>query len=486
MRRDPPKFLSVRLVAAVCALSGAVRTTVGDDRPEGGTGGRCRWGGDNTRVRTTELGCRAQMCRRATVVDSPTVRWADPIGATVEFRVLGPVSAWRDGGEVPLDGAKQRTVLAVLLLARGRTVSDTRLCQLLWDENPPATFAAQLYNYVSRLRKYLGDEVEIVRQWSGYLLRMRDSRLDIEEFERLAGLGRDALRSGRHEEAARDLHEALALWSGATLSNVTDHLIEAESPRMAEVRMAALEDRITADLMLGRQADLVVELSDLVAAQPLHELLRSHLMTALLRCDRQADALAVYHQGRRVLADELGADPGPALAEAYQTVLAGPGTPDAAVAPRRRTGLARRPTGDAAARGAGLLRPEAGAAGAGRAARRDVAVRSAADAADRDGRRRQVGAGAAGRAPVQQRLPGRAALRRPRRHPGQRHRPGRRAGLVPPEPRQCRGGHPEAPRRTRVPLPQPVGRPAGPGGARQLCQAIRRSARCCPATRPVG
>ncbi|WP_167517344.1 AfsR/SARP family transcriptional regulator [Micromonospora orduensis] len=256
----------------------------------------------------------------------------------MEFRVLGPVSAWRDGGEVPLDGAKQRTVLAVLLLARGRIVSDTRLCQLLWDEHPPATFAAQLYNYVSRLRKYLGDEVEIVRQWSGYMLRMGDSRLDLDEFERMAGSGRDALRSGRHEEAARELHGALALWRGATLANVTDHLVEAESPRMTEVRMAVLEDRITVDLMLGRQAELVVELSDLVAAQPLHEQLRSHLMTALLRCDRQADALAVYHEGRRVLADELGADPGPALAEAYQVVLAGRGMPDVAVAARAGAG----------------------------------------------------------------------------------------------------------------------------------------------------
>ncbi|MFG3712393.1 BTAD domain-containing putative transcriptional regulator [Micromonospora sp. NPDC047730] len=256
----------------------------------------------------------------------------------MEFRVLGPVSAWRDGSEVPLDGAKQRTVLAALLLARGRTVSDAQLCQLLWGEHPPATFAAQLYNYVSRLRRYLGDGVEIVRQWSGYVIRTGGSRLDIEEFERLAGLGRDALRGGRHEEAAQWLHEALALWRGTTLANVTDHLVEAEAHRMSELRTAALEHRIEADLMLGRQAELVLELTDLVAGQPLHERLRSQLMTALLRCDRQADALAVYHEGRRVLADELGVDPGPALVEAYRAVLAGSAPPVAEVAPRAEPG----------------------------------------------------------------------------------------------------------------------------------------------------
>lgn len=256
----------------------------------------------------------------------------------MDFCVLGPVRAWRNGAEIPLDGAKQRTVLAALLLARGRTVADTQLCQLLWDEHPPATFAAQLYNYVSRLRKYLGAEVEILRQWSGYVLRLGESKLDIEEFERLAALGRDALRAGQPEQAARCLHEALGLWRGTTLANVTDHLVEAEAHRMAEARMAALEDRIKADLMLGRQAGLVPELTDLVAAQPLHEQLRGLLMTALLRCDRQADALAVYHEGRRALADELGVDPGPALTEAYRTVLARPGPPVAEVAARGESG----------------------------------------------------------------------------------------------------------------------------------------------------
>ncbi|MGC5053944.1 BTAD domain-containing putative transcriptional regulator [Micromonospora sp. DT48] len=248
------------------------------------------------------------------------------------------MSAWQDGSEIPLDGAKQRTVLAALLLARERIVSDAQLCRLLWDEHLPATFAAQLYNYVSRLRRYLGDEVEIVRKCSGYALRRKDSRLDLDDFERLAGLGRAALREGRYEEAGRWLHEALGLWRGTTLSNVTDHLVEAEAHRMAEARMAVLEDRIRADLFLGRQAELVLELTDLVARQPLHEQLRSLLMIALLGCDRQADALAVYHEGRRVLADELGVDPGAALTEAYQAVLARPTVSVAEAVPRTAPG----------------------------------------------------------------------------------------------------------------------------------------------------
>lgn len=256
----------------------------------------------------------------------------------MEFRVLGPVGAWRDGAEVALDGAKQRTVLAALLLAEGRTVSDTRLCELLWGERPPATFAAQLYNYVSRLRKYLGDAVDIVRQWSGYQIQIGAGRLDIEEFERLAELGREALRCQRHTEAAERLHEAMALWRGPALSNVTEHLAGAESHRMAELRMAVLESRIEADLLLGRHVRLVSELTQMVAEHPLHEGLRGHLMTALVRCDRQADALAAYHEGRRVLADELGVDPGPMLAEAYRVILAGPPVP-AAPAPARETAV---------------------------------------------------------------------------------------------------------------------------------------------------
>ncbi|MEH1102527.1 AfsR/SARP family transcriptional regulator [Micromonospora sp. CPCC 205561] len=245
----------------------------------------------------------------------------------MEFRVLGPVGARRGDAEVALDGAKQRTVLAALLLAEGRTVTDTRLCELLWGERPPATFAAQLYNYVSRLRKYLGAGVDIVRQWSGYQIRIGTSRFDLDEFERLAEAGRESLRGGRHAEAAERLHAAMSLWPGPALSNVTEHLAVAESHRMAELRMSVLESRIEADLLLGRYVPLVPEVTQLVAEHPLHEGLRGQLMTVLVRSDRQADALATYHEGRRVLADELGVDPGPLLAEAYRSILAGPPAP---------------------------------------------------------------------------------------------------------------------------------------------------------------
>ncbi|HEY0637823.1 MAG TPA: AfsR/SARP family transcriptional regulator, partial [Pseudonocardiaceae bacterium] len=243
-------------------------------------------------------------------------------GVAVDFRLLGPVEAWRDGVEVPLDGAKQRTVLAALLLADGHMVSDDRLCELLWGEEPPATFVAQIYTYVSRLRKNLGDTLVIVRQRPGYLLR--GGRLDTREFDRLAAAGTEQLRAGRHEAAAGLLRSALALWRGPALAGVTDRLSEAQARRLEENRLVALAGRVEADLALGRQVDLVPELTALVAAHPLHEGFRVQLMSALARCDRQADALAVYRAGRRELADQLGIDPGPALESAFRAILAGP------------------------------------------------------------------------------------------------------------------------------------------------------------------
>lgn len=239
----------------------------------------------------------------------------------MEFRVLGPVGVWNRDAEVPLDGAKQRTVLAALLLSGGRALPDSRLCELLWGEHPPATYPAQIYNYVSRLRKYLGPDVDIRRQWSGYVIHTRDGQLDLAEFERLAARGREAQEKHRYEEAADAFHAALALWRGPALMNVTEFLARAETHRLAEMRMAVLERRVETDLLLGRYAQLVPELTRLVGEYPLHEKLRCQLMTALFRTERQADALAVYHEGRRVLADELGVEPGPTLSATFRAIL---------------------------------------------------------------------------------------------------------------------------------------------------------------------
>ncbi|MFC0528342.1 AfsR/SARP family transcriptional regulator [Phytohabitans kaempferiae] len=251
----------------------------------------------------------------------------------MELRILGPVEIWTDDDRNSLDGSKQRTVLAALLLARERMISDHQLSALLWGAEPPATMNAQIYTYISRLRKLLGEGASIVRQRPGYLLRIGTARFDFAEFERLTQLGQAALKERRHAEAAGHFRSGLTLWRGPALTDVTEFLADVELPRLEEARMAALESRIEADLALGRHAQLVAELTGLVAAYPLAERLRAQLMIALYRSDRQADALAVYQTGRRILADELGVDPGPALSKAHLEVLVGEMPPPAA-APR--------------------------------------------------------------------------------------------------------------------------------------------------------
>ncbi|WP_328383838.1 AfsR/SARP family transcriptional regulator [Streptomyces sp. NBC_00400] len=225
---------------------------------------------------------------------------------------------------VSLSGAKVHTVLAALVLARARVVSDTSLSTLLWDWAPPSTSGAQLYTYVSRIRAALGSAADVVREARGYSLRpAAGTHIDAVEFERLTRQGADEISSGAPGRAATTLRAALGLWRGPALSNTTEYLITTEAAQLEERRAIALESRIEADLALGRHRALVPELTGLVARQPLRERLRVQLMTALCRADRQADAIGTYHEGRRVLAEELGVDPGPALTDAYQAALHG-------------------------------------------------------------------------------------------------------------------------------------------------------------------
>ncbi|MGW1355316.1 BTAD domain-containing putative transcriptional regulator [Streptomyces sp. NPDC002409] len=241
----------------------------------------------------------------------------------MDFRILGPVEARREGDRITLSGSKVHTVLAALLLAHGRVVSDTRLSAMLWGWDPPVTANAQIYTYMSRLRKLLGDGVEIVRWQPGYILRAPGARIDAVEFEQLDRLGREALREQRHADAQALLGQALGWWRGPALSNVTEFLLEAELPRLEEARMLALENRIEADLALGMHEQVTAELTGLVTEHPVRERLRAQLMTALYRCGRQADALQTYYEGRKVLVDRLGVDPGEVLGATYQAVLGG-------------------------------------------------------------------------------------------------------------------------------------------------------------------
>ncbi|MGW7331204.1 BTAD domain-containing putative transcriptional regulator [Streptomyces sp. NPDC054840] len=241
----------------------------------------------------------------------------------MEFRVLGPVEVRRDGRRVAFSGAKLHTVLAALLVAREEVISDERLCRLLWGWAPPATVSAQLYTYVSRLRKILGDDVLIDRRPPGYAMSIGNATLDLSEFEKLAFSGREALIAEDFEKAGELLRGALARWNGLPFANATEYLADAEAPRLTEARAVTLEHRIAADLALGRHEQITGELTGLVAEFPLRERIRCQLMTALCRSGRQADAIHLYHHGRAVLADELGVNPGEELQATYRALLEG-------------------------------------------------------------------------------------------------------------------------------------------------------------------
>ncbi|MEU9031362.1 transcriptional regulator [Streptomyces sp. NPDC048383] len=255
----------------------------------------------------------------------------------MDFTLLGPVSAELDGRPVALDGAKQRTALAALLLANGRVVTDERLTALLWGEEPPPTSTSQLYTYVSRLRTRLGPGHGLERHGAGYRMDTGARTVDWHTFQQLADAGRADLRAGRHADAERRLADALALWHGPALSDVTDHLATAEGPGMTETHLATVEHHTEAALALGEHTTLVPVLTREVTRHPLRERLRAQLMTALDRCGRRPDALAAYEAGRRLLAEELGIDPGPELRTLHQQILTG--TLPGPTPPRRATAL---------------------------------------------------------------------------------------------------------------------------------------------------
>ncbi|MEV4146317.1 AfsR/SARP family transcriptional regulator [Amycolatopsis sp. NPDC049691] len=241
----------------------------------------------------------------------------------MEFRILGPLAVARaDGRPAVLGGRKPRTLLAALLLARGRVVPDERLISLLWADNRPSTVDAQLCTYVSRLRKGLGRPSRLVRTGGGYLLA-HGGTVDAEEFERLASAGHDELRAGRATRAACLFGAALDLWRGPVLADVAEPLRAGESARFEELRLAVLEGRIEADVMAGDHVRAVPDATGLVLEHPLRERARALLMAALCASGRQADAVAEYHRGRRILAERLGIAPGPVLRAAYQRVLSG-------------------------------------------------------------------------------------------------------------------------------------------------------------------
>src|SRR5262245_35745146 len=227
----------------------------------------------------------------------------------MEFRVLGPLEVGEDGGLVELGGVKQRSLLAMLLLNAGEVVSTDRLIDALWGARPPVRSGKSIQVYVSRLRKTLADD-RLVTCPPGYVLHVEPAEFDLARFEQLVA---DA-RGAAPDAASRKLSEALALWRGPPLADLAyEQFAQAEIARLEEMRLAAVELRIEADLALGRHAELVPELETVVVSHPLREHFRYQLMLALYRSDRQADALQAYQDARRELSEGLGLEPSDSL-----------------------------------------------------------------------------------------------------------------------------------------------------------------------------
>jgi len=242
----------------------------------------------------------------------------------MQYRALGSLELQDGRGTVPVAGRKQRAILAVLLLHRNEPVSPDQLIDAVWDDRAASIGRNALAMQLSRLRKVLhgnGDRVLLTHP-NGYLLRVEPGALDLDHFERLLELGRRALAEGSAEAAAATLRRALALWRGSPFEDIAyESFAQIEIERLGEQRLAALEERVEADLALGRHEQLIPELEALVRQQPLRERLRGQLMLALYRSGRQADALAAYRNTRLMLVEELGLEPGPKLRQLEGAIL---------------------------------------------------------------------------------------------------------------------------------------------------------------------
>jgi predicted ATPase len=253
----------------------------------------------------------------------------------VELRILGPLETTGSNGPIEIKAAKPRGLLALLALSANEVVSADTLVERLWAEPPPSA-PKLLQVYVSQLRRALGQDGDrIVTRPPGYVLELAPAELDSERFELLLANGRSALEEGRAARARAYLGEALDLWRGPALADFAyEQFARAEAERLEELRSAALEERIAADLELGRHEELIGELTALTESLPLRERLWRQLMLALYRSGRQAEALECFAGARRALV-ELGLEPGPELRELQRAIL----DHDPALGLRRRTTL---------------------------------------------------------------------------------------------------------------------------------------------------
>jgi YVTN family beta-propeller protein len=263
---------------------------------------------------TVKRGASAALPPSKAMVRSPKI-------GVMKFQVLGPLEVTDNGYELSIRGRKLQALVALLLLHAGETVSRDRLIEELWGDDPPATAAKTLQAHVSRLRRELGDA--IVTRGGGYAIEVPPHELDLHHFEELFAEGREALANRRPTEAESRLREALDLWRGPPLPELAgEPFAQVEIGRLEQIRLDALEDHAEAELSLGRHAQAIETLEGLVARHPYRERLRALLMLALYRSGRQADALDLYRETRRVLVDSLGIEPGPQLRELHEAILA--------------------------------------------------------------------------------------------------------------------------------------------------------------------
>jgi predicted ATPase/DNA-binding SARP family transcriptional activator len=259
----------------------------------------------------------------------------------VEFLILGPLEVRSEGQLVVLPGRRQRALMALLLLRANEAVSADSLVEGLWGEKPPKSASHALQVFVSDLRKAfraVGESERIVTRSPGYLIRVDADELDVHRFERLATEGRNALARDDPAAASAVLAEALTLWRGDPLADFAFEAFAQEAiARLEEQRLSALEDRIAADLQLGKHAELIGELEALTAKHAYRESLRHHLMLALYRAGRQSEALAVYQETRKLLLNELGIDPKPELQELERAILNQDADLEVEVVQRQRT-----------------------------------------------------------------------------------------------------------------------------------------------------
>ncbi|ETK33000.1 AfsR/SARP family transcriptional regulator [Microbispora sp. ATCC PTA-5024] len=251
--------------------------------------------------------------------------------------LLGPVQAWRGDVELDLGAPQQRAVLALLLLREGEVVSSDEIMDAVWGERPPLSARAVVRTYICRLRRVVsssGDGEQVIRSsGGGYAVSADMIQVDWDSFRAQVREAQAVRAEGDTAEAAHRLRAALRLWRGSPLAGIRGDYVDQERTRLVQRRVAVLEERLELDLELGRHAEVCEEVTEAVDAEPMRERLRELQMIALYRSGRQAEALAVYDEVRRLLAEELGIDPGSALRELHQRILVSdPGL--AAPAPR--------------------------------------------------------------------------------------------------------------------------------------------------------